>query len=53
MGYGLYDNPIIQVLPWKVEICAAESVHCHMFESNKGTVCSNIYEYLRHSLYNQ
>ena len=52
MEYGLCDNPIIQVLLHRVEICAGEAVHCHVFESNKGTDCSNIYEYLRHILQN-
>lgn len=43
MGYELCDNPIIQVLCCEVEICAAEAVHCHIFESNEATVCSNIW----------
>lgn len=48
MEYGLCDNPVTQMLLCSVEICVGEAVHCHIFESNKGTVCSNIYEHLKH-----
>lgn len=52
MKYGLCDYPTTQVLPCRVEICPSEAVHCHIFDFNKGTIYSNIYEQLRHILHN-